>query len=868
MRKILFLLLTAAAAALAQPAQVGGGTPVLPQCTATRLTNCTPRVDRDGILAAPSVLLRSYKIAELPATAPMNQVTVVVDAADCADPLTPGGTKACLVRWNGVAWVIFGGGGGGVSGTFTPRGPWVADTSYSALDLVSYDGIAYVSVADENVGHTPDASPSWWATAGPPGPQGLQGLQGPQGVQGEPGPQGPQGEVGPRGLQGDPGGSNASGLLVSGTQLTVAHNANLPDPYAFAFTCVDEDDGRKVEPSSVSATANAVTFSFASTETNVRCTVSVAGGSPSPLWQDDGATISPAVPGRNLATGATVLAPPAHVPTLDAGAVVISDGANKNAFWLSTDRTTLYSGRANGLYISTDDGATWSSALHTFATSIAGVRELDNGELLVSTYGNGIDTPGQLWLSSNYPRMGAGATWTKVLDAGDPGEGLVRPNARFHGLWGMSCHKNICAVSEYASIAADYSNWSRYAYLSQDYGATWTRIFDIGTPTPTERKHVHGIAYDPWWDAIWLVAGETTTEQSSVWLSWDRGDNWTLVAKGQQAATFVAVLPLPGCILFLTDGSPNGVHRIPRTPDRSVSPPTLAYALNNSSALTHVGSMPFRAQGVDMPVLLPFTASDGPGVVVATYDGYNFSKLWEDTVSYDNKGPLTLLGPTASGNYIGTLSDDRQAALSRLRIPAPPNPVNQGIAVERDKAIANAVSQIWGMKSGYYYTAPVSGAPTAMTRTGNTMYLLPLFISRALVLDRIGLEVTVGGSEGSVVRLGIYGSDGQGGFGPLILDAGTIDSTQVGFHEITIVQPLMPGVYWLAAVSQGDPTEQPTLQCSQGQALYLGWSDALKISEGTTIAGYIRSSISGTLPATTGLSGTTGAAPRVLVRVK
>lgn len=94
------------------------------------------------------------------------------------------------------------------------------------------------------------------------------------------------------------------------------------------------------------------------------------------------------------------------------------------------------------------------------------------------------------------------------------------------------------------------------------------------------------------------------------------------------------------------------------------------------------------------------------------------------------------------------------------------------------------------------------------------------------------------------------------------------DSTQTGLLELTIAQPLRPGTYWLVAVPQGTPETGPTIRCSQGQTPYLGWSTGTTISEGANVAGYIRSSISGALPETTGLSGTTGAAPRVVVRVK
>jgi hypothetical protein len=82
------------------------------------------------------------------------------------------------------------------------------------------------------------------------------------------------GGTGPQGDQGVPGVVSETALMASGTQLTITHNGNLPAPFGFVWSCVDEDDGSFVTPSGFSSvTANAVTFDFASSATNVRCTV-------------------------------------------------------------------------------------------------------------------------------------------------------------------------------------------------------------------------------------------------------------------------------------------------------------------------------------------------------------------------------------------------------------------------------------------------------------------------------------------------------------------------------------------------------------------------------------------------------------------
>jgi hypothetical protein len=84
----------------------------------------------------------------------------------------------------------------------------------------------------------------------------------------------------PAGGGGGGGTPNATNIVASGTSVTVTHNAGLTNAYGFAFSCVDEDNGQEVLPSSLSGvTSNAVTFNFSGTVTNVRCTVSTNSGS-------------------------------------------------------------------------------------------------------------------------------------------------------------------------------------------------------------------------------------------------------------------------------------------------------------------------------------------------------------------------------------------------------------------------------------------------------------------------------------------------------------------------------------------------------------------------------------------------------------
>ena len=335
----------------------------------------------------------------------------------------------------------------------------------------------------------------------------------------------------------------------------------------------------------------------------------------------------------------------------------IADGGNWNVLAISTDSTVLFGQQFNKLGRSTDHGATWST-LHTFTTSgnanVYGVRQLDNGELLVSqSYGGG--ESGKLFLSTGYPTLGASATWVKVLDTG----GGVSTSVYISGQWGMSSYKNIVVVSEYGLKLTN--NNSRFAYISQDYGQTFASIFDIGNSSDGQ-THVHGTAYDPWWDAIWLVNGDTSANRATR-VSFDHGTTWRVIDTSHQ---FTGILPLPSAIIFLSDTDPSGVYTIPRGSKDSIAAPSVV--VNLGSGLIYQGQMPFRSNAGLHLCLLPFTSgTTEPGVLVATYDGIHFVTLWTDTISYGaGQGLLNIVGPMDNGLIYGALYDGRQSNYSKL----------------------------------------------------------------------------------------------------------------------------------------------------------------------------------------------------------
>jgi hypothetical protein len=89
--------------------------------------------------------------------------------------------------------------------------------------------------------------------------------------------------------------------------------------------------------------------------------------------------------------------------------------------------------------------------------------------------------------------------------------------------------------------------------------------------------------------------------------------------------------------------------------------------------------------------------------------------------------------------------------------------------------------------------------PTSTVQNRSQLRSIPFIVSKTITLDRIGMEITTGGSAGSLVRLGIYASTNSIP-DALVLDAGTIAGDSATFQSIVINQTLTAGLYWLTSI--------------------------------------------------------------------
>lgn len=349
---------------------------------------------------------------------------------------------------------------------------------------------------------------------------------------------------------------------------------------------------------------------------------------------------------------------------------------------MSRDRTVGFSGSHSfgRLSVTRDNGATWEP-LHQFPEAYSWCEQLDNGELLVSVGTN--PSPRSLYVSTGW---GTGTvTWEKTLTA-------VAPYAYFAEAWGVSHHANIVLVAEYGPKTPTWNGVTvedpaRRVWLSLDYGRTWTQIFDLIQYLQTDRgiaaptgQHLHGVAWDPYWDRIWVTFGDDT---NGTVFSDDLGKTWNTADWGPNYSSprqAVGIVPMKDCILLGSDGTPNGVWRIDRAPGKHSGAYTIEDAWtvpDDQGRLTHLCQAIQRVPtpGGSDAILFGFGTETRPGrtFIVGTRDGYHFTQVWQDTLELTaGRGIRSIAGPTLTGELIVGSHDERVASRwSEWRGPAP-----------------------------------------------------------------------------------------------------------------------------------------------------------------------------------------------------
>lgn len=451
--------------------------------------------------------------------------------------------------------------------------------------------------------------------------------------------------------------------------------------------------------------------------------------------------------------------------------VVISDSGGKYPCWMLSDKT-LVSALRTTLRTSTNDGASWSD-IHVFDDAVTAVREFSNGELVVATD----SSRGKLYVSSGWASNPSTATWTLKVTSSAAGN-------YFANSWSMDSYGTIGLAAEYGN--KDGVANARYVYLTRDSGATWSTIYDLGND---EGRHLHGVAYDQYWDRIWISTGDdvNTVEYSDNW-----GRSWVVAHQDNDVAgdyQSVGIIPMPSAVLFSSDGSPNGINRIPRKSSRTDLTFEAAYSIDSASTLTALGQGCFRHDGAtDAPALFgiqPTNGVAGYSRLIASVDGESFYEVWRDTLQTTDKGVMWIVGPTATGKYVGTINDGRQANYSMIVADAPDWHPVEGTDNAQQGVIAPSSNLWW---------------PSGNAVTANRAYYARFLCTRPMDVASVAFVVSTPAGSDDECCVAIYDSSMR-----RLATSGAVSGklNGSGVQTVTITTSLKAGGVYYAAFSAG-----------------------------------------------------------------
>lgn len=321
---------------------------------------------------------------------------------------------------------------------------------------------------------------------------------------------------------------------------------------------------------------------------------------------------------------------------------------------------------------STDDGATWAeycSFVFSGAANVNGglMKIRPDGEIVVATGKQSSGGTGAaIWVSSGWAANPSTATFTKTLQLGN------NLNFAYHGFGG---HKNILLASEYGAHFNETPPYARFVYRSDDGGSTWRTVFDLGVTVVAGDAapvgnlggvHLHGCAYDPWWDRMWALYGDSPNGDRGAVYSDDNGTTWHRPdsapeihgSTGQWQC--LAPIATEAGLLTLPDFVPDCVGRIGRAGFRQTTEFHAAHmvcASTGSSVQSFRGVNWYQSPRAGSPLLglLVGSGSTSPGVLVTVEDGgRTFRNAFVDpaTDGGNSVGFQSVFGPTNNGKYV------------------------------------------------------------------------------------------------------------------------------------------------------------------------------------------------------------------------
>jgi len=143
-------------------------------------------------------------------------------------------------------------------------------------------------------------------------------------------------------------------------------------------------------------------------------------------------------------------------------------------------------------------------------------------------------------------------------------------------------------------------------------------------------------------------------------------------------------------------------------------------------------------------------------------------------------------------------------------------------------------SHAFGLAASTTWGPPMDCGSAALLGVQARMYMIPIYLPRKMQPFNLQCEVTVVGTAGAEVRLGLYECNmvpvpfsGFLGRPSNLLFEGTVATTttglkNVGFPSVPDFPIFSEGVYWLVLAPQGAPATQATFRATTGQNPLMG----------------------------------------------
>lgn len=244
------------------------------------------------------------------------------------------------------------------------------------------------------------------------------------------------------------------------------------------------------------------------------------------------------------------------------------------------------------------------------------IVEYKAGHIVLAPYGNG--RTGKVYITKDY-----GNTWDLIFCSDtENSTHYIKPKAQRLG-------------EENA-----YGVWPTSEFLVAENTLDWSA-------TSNGNVHIHGIAYDSWYDRIWICTGDgafNKNDVTGIWWTDDMGYTWKRVGgyvgiSTHMSSQMMGVIPMEHCVLFSTDGKGDGFFRWCRNGKDTIIKIEECYNYlgYRTDLVIEAGRSIVTKNGFCLTSFAPDNINDGDwinkGGIVATCNGFDFEKIYEDSFS-------------------------------------------------------------------------------------------------------------------------------------------------------------------------------------------------------------------------------------------